>query len=320
MSKTDKSTRFRLMPMFAGVAITVFWLGMMLTLVRDRILPHHRQTVLASESIQPGSLTDNWQDVNEYVVVVSGKRDIGGGMTSIRRLPGSVPRYEVEFRFGINIMLLGVSRPVSMVGRGTLNANYDLESFTIMARLGALDWQISGLAVENELLVEVTEYGKTSRQKLALEKRISFLEAVRPLVTRKLAIKPGTSVSVPVVDPIWSLQRGYMQVTIGNKERVRVRFKDVEAYRVESKLNDLVTVSWIDDQGNTLRRDIAPGLSLERTTKEHAQAISDVMKESIPTHSVDQDAFREIPAQSVDRLADKKMSPLSIFGSSLPMP
>lgn len=314
----NAASRQRLIRIVAGVAITVFWLVMMFTLVRDRILPERREKALSSQTVDPATLVANWKDYRENMVVRYESPlshqwiRIGAAMTSVTQTGYG---FRAEFRFGVGLQILGMPRNVAISAAADLDSAFNLNSFVIQTGLAGMDFTLAGLATEELLYTQLAQGGEIRRSKFSLDRRISFLEAVRPAATRQFQVKPGNSISIPVVDPVWSMQRGVLEVRVRDAEEINVGGQKVRAYKVESRLNDFVSTSWVDDQGNTLKRQLAGGLTLERASEGQVRASAELDRNPMVIPRLDPKDFANIPAQPLSSLAEKRDTPLSVIRS-----
>ncbi len=298
-----------------GAGITLFWLGMMFTLVRDEILPKRRAEALAEVTVQPASLVRDWKDVEEYVAVRFANRTVGAGVTRIAQRRVKEAGFTADVRFALDFDLFGVTRRILIRGGAELDAGFDVLAFHLLADLSPLNLSITGHEQAGELLVEVNQGGKVARARYTLERRISLLEAVRPIAQRNFAIRPGATIALPVVDPVWSMQVGIVEIAVRNRERIQLDGKDVEAYRVETRLNELVSTSWVDEKGATLRRQLAGGFFLDRSDTATVARIAPSLAEPVtipPLHVAD---FAGVPVRPLRDLADRRSSPLGILDS-----
>jgi hypothetical protein len=307
---TDR--RLKLQRIGIGILITVFWLVMMFTLVRGRILPERRERALAAQSVEPSALTHGWEDVREYMVVRFGDTRIGSAATSIAQ---TMAGYRAEVLFGLNMDLLGLQRNVGIRTAADLDRSFDLRQFHIETALAGMELALTGLATDEELYVEVKQGKSISRSRYTLDRQISLLEAVQPLATRSFKLEPGNTLVVPVVDPIWSLERGMLEIRVMNRERITLSTGEVDAIRIETRLNEFVSTSWVDEQGNTLKRQVAGGLVLERASEGQARAAGGLEYQPIRIPPLNMADFKDVPVERLERLAEQKSSPLSILGT-----
>lgn len=300
-----------------GVGITVFWLLMMFSLVREHVLPQRRAEALAARAVDPARLTGQWEDVEEHMVVTFGGMPVGAASTTVRRIGDpAAPEYRADLRVGLEPVVMGLRQTLSIRAAAELDRLFTLRRFRIRLDLADMQIMITGLADDEYLLIETERDGTRSRRKFPLRGAVSLLEAVRPTAMRMLDIRPGASLAVPVVDPVFSMQAGTLEVTVGRAETIKTTDGEQEAFRVEARLNNFVATSWVDSSGTVLRRQLAGGFMLDRTTSAAARAlIPELMKDDLPVPSLNPAAFAAIAPEDAASLGNPKEAPLGILGS-----
>jgi hypothetical protein len=300
-----------------GATITMFWLVMMFTLVRQHVLPQRRAEVLAARSVDPVRLTRHWEDVEEYMVVTFGGVPVGAAATTVRRTGhAETPDYRADLRVGLEPMVMGLRQSLSIHAAAELDRLFTLRRFRIRLDLAGMQILVTGLADDEYLFLETERDGTRTRRKFPLRGPVSLLEAVRPAAVRTLQIRPGASLAVPVVDPVLSMQLGTLEITVVRQETIKTLNGDREAYRVEARLNDFVATSWVDSSGTVLRRQLVGGFMLDRTTSAAVRAlIPELIKDDMPVPSLNPAAFAAIPPEEAATLGNPKDAPLGILGS-----
>ena len=294
-----------------GAVITLFWGVMMFTLVKDRILPQRREAVLSERSVAPAALTADWHDQAEFMAVKLAGKEIGAAAATVTKvMEGQIPTYEAEFRMGIELSLVGIVRPISVRARGELDGEFALSRFHFSADLAGYKLSATGRASQDELLVQVDQGGGVNRARFQLDRRITLLEAVRPVATSRFKIKPGNTFAVPVVDPVWSMDHGTLVLTVKAPETIEVDGAKVTAFPVESRLNDQTSMSWVDAEGRTLKREVAGGLMLERTTEEKAIRLSPDISKPVEMPRLDLAGFKDVQPRKLGPMAKGGKSPL----------
>ncbi|PKO18781.1 hypothetical protein CVU37_05220 [candidate division BRC1 bacterium HGW-BRC1-1] len=297
-----------------GATITLLWVVMMFLLVRDNIIPQRRAQNLAATSIDPATLTANWHDIEEPMLIRFKNKGIGGALTRITRADTTATLYHADMRFILNLDMLDLSRRVQINAQAELNSGFNLSKFHLEGNLAALTMSITGVEHNGELLIEVRHGDETpARARYTMDKSISFLEAVRPLALRNFKIETGAAISLPVVDPVWSMELGTAEISVGPREKIELTSGTVEAFRVETRLNDIVSSSWVDEQGLTLRRQIAGGFTLDRADlAEVLRAAPHINKPAEP-YGLNPADFADITPRPLKSIADPGSSPLAVL-------
>jgi len=246
-------------------AIVIFWLVMMFTLVRDRLLSHAAKAV--PSEVAPSLLAANWKDYEEWMDIYYKGLPIGAMTTSIRRgNEGQV--YYITSRLFMELKVMSFSARVRMALGAELDDAFVLQRFLAKASAGGSDWTMSGLFYKGRLLYRIEGGGRDTVGALELEKPPSLLEAVRSTLGRSLELKVGRVYQIPVYDPIWSSGGGMAEVRVVRMESIVIGEKRYNAFRVETILNKYVSVVWLDNDGCTLMRQILPDVIMKRAEKD----------------------------------------------------
>lgn len=120
-------------------------------------------------------------------------------------------------------------------------------------------------------------------------------EALRPTLGRRMKIQTGEKMSAPILDPLTGRNRGTLTIEIGEKDTLTLDGQQVEGYKVVSSVGDIKTTMWVDDAGQTIRRQLVGGLSMERTTRDKALAHAPSLEQPVEIPQLDPADFKGIP-------------------------
>jgi hypothetical protein len=279
-------------------------------------MTQRRARDLAQAEGDPARLTEGWRDVEEYALVRFAKVNVGAAVTTVRRVERPAPHFEAELRIGLRPQLLLGKEAVSILARAVLDERFNLDTFHITIGLSTVRTTVTGRVAGGHLDAEVDVDGQKRRVRYAVAGPISLLEAVRPAAVRQLRIEPGSSIRVPVVDPVMSMDVGVMEISVVGRETIETDRGTTEAFRVEARLNDFVMTSHVDASGRTLRQQLVGGFVLDRTTSATARAaMPELFAGPIPMPVLDASAFDAVEVQSPGRLPSAGRSPLSVLSS-----
>lgn len=278
------------------------------------ILPQRSRPSLAVPAVDPAALTENWQDTEEYMLLRLGKNTIGAMSTIVKRKPGGERGFTAEFRLQAGLGIGPMKQAIKILGGATLDRHLQLQHFTIQTRLPGTNIEVKGLSRPSELLLQVERDGKRQLSRVEVDGPLSLLEAARPAALKHFEIRPGNTITLPVADTLFSMQQGEVQITVKNAEKIELGGKQVEAHRVEMRMNDFVTNSWVDKAGNTLRRQVVGSLAMEATTPEQAKGVAEALNEQIPQEPLSAQPFKNVPLQKASDLAAGYQNPLTLLG------
>lgn len=252
--------------------------------------------LFSSVSTVPG-----WQDIEEYMLIVQTDKDsgtrnvIGAAATQIRRVADPVTTATYQANLNLEGKLSPLLPRAIVKVSSLLDKSVNLTSFHGVAKVGALSFTATGSVANNLLYLTTVKPNGTNSLKRELKGGISMAEALRPTLGSQIEIRPGNQMSAPVLDPLSGQPRGTMTIKIEKKEPVIVEGKEIEAFRVVSSLGDIRTTMWVDEFGQTLRRQLVGGLAMERTTREKALAQAPSLQERLEIPELDPADFKDVP-------------------------
>jgi hypothetical protein len=252
-----------------STAITAFWLVMMGLLIRNHVLS--RRGSSDAVEVSPDYLTEEWRDYEEWMELrIAGKSD-GVSYTSIRRRPER-SGYVACNRIWLDLDVLGGRHTFRLNTAALLDTLFRLERATADVRLDDSQMSFVALSKGTHLYYRWEFEGQTKVGSQKLDKPISLLEAVRPLVARRFELKVGNAYRLPVLDSTWSLREGVAEVRVEAFEPIAIGGKSVEAYRLVTQLGPFSSTTWVNAQGEVLRREFAGSIAMERVEPEKARA------------------------------------------------
>jgi len=289
------------------IAVVVFWLIMMGSLAY-RELGKSRGLLVGDDSpLAPAAIARTWRDYSEYALLVWQGTTVGAMATSITREQSPTPRYLLELHLEAQPRPLAGAGGITLAGLAELDLELVLKRFRLLGRILNADFEMNGfISADAELFLELRRGEERTRLRFKLEQPISLAEVIRPLALRTAEIRTGTSFRVPVVDPLWSMQIGVLEITVGDIETLRLPDGEIQAWRVESRINDFVSTSWVDAAGRPVRRQLVGGLWLDRTTAQRALQVAPTLASR----------FEFVDLQVRD-FADVSPQPISEFGSAV---
>lgn len=234
---------------------------MMALLVRDFVLPTNRGGDLLDMS--PEDLAAQWRNYEEWMSLRMGARSWGVSYTSIRRLPKD-KGYLACNRIWLELAVLGGRFPFRLETMASLDRSFHLEQARATVLIDQSEMAFDALAAESRLFYRLRYEGQVRAGSQALTAPISLLDAVRPLVARRLDLKVGKVYRLAVLDSTWSLREGVAEVRVDGRETIRVGGQMLGAYRLVIQLGSLASTTWVSPEGEILRREFANNIVMER--------------------------------------------------------
>lgn len=282
-----------------SIAITLVWLGVMTHLVKNHLLPVAPTTEVVASDAEL-ELTRSWTDIEEYMLLRLGNSTVGAFSTTVKMLGRNKEvGFRSDFKLGAQLKVGPLVRAIELKGAGLLDSELNLHRFHLEARVAGLPLSITGLAQGNVLMLRSSGGGEAKLARIALPHQVSLLEAIRPAALREFEIKTGNVLRMPVVDPLFSMQRGVAELVVKDKEKITIGGQESEAFRVESRLNDFVSVSWVDSTGRTLKRQLIGNLTMEVTTEDEAKKHAPVIAQIPAIPPIEAAEFQGIPMEDL---------------------
>lgn len=304
-----------------GSMVLLAWITTMLMIYKDRTAQVALDTGSFSDGDFFSSVTpaEKWQDLEDYMLVIQADKPNGAGRivgaaeTTLRlnERPTSTSTYRAEFHLEAKLSAL---LPVVIVkGTAQIDKSAHLTSFFAAADISRLKLTGQGVVDADTLYIKTFNGNENKYLRKSLTGPVSLGEVLQPVIGRRLNIRAGEKMSTPVVDPLTGRNLGIMTLQVKDQESITLDGKPTPAFRVTSDLAGVQTEMWVDQDGNTLRRNLINGLRMDRTTKQKAYEVARSLAEPVKPPALD---VSEFPAVSGDA-DDAAPPPESPMGSLL---
>lgn len=212
-------------------------------------------------------------DTEAWHGIYLGSQKIGHSVTLSRALPSG--GRSVSNRSLMLISMMGSPQEVASALSYDLGPDFALRSFDFRIS-GAADIRVRGLVTGRRLELAVETGGRVQRQELALSGPITLPEAMEPLLAgRKL--EPGATFTYSMFDPSsMSLQPAV--ITVAGAESLELDGHRVWATKLKTEFSGVVSQSWVDSAGQTLREEGPLGLVLVAEPREKALSLVSASK------------------------------------------
>lgn len=252
-----------------SVLIVAFWLVMMFSLVKDRLLPQ-REAMRLTE-VDVAALVTEWEDIDEWFNVNTEGRTIGGMRLTMYETQRPVG-FRADLNFIMNLRVFRRDLQVWVRGAAQLDTLFNLDHIELsMAAWNVMMDMRARAMPDGRLLVEIKpdDTQIPERFVVPLDREISLMDAVRSIALRRMELQLGQSYSIPVIDPIYQMRRGDMILTVENYDFVHLLGEDEprQVLRLTSRFGGFDSRLYVDDEGRIIRRQLMPGrdLFLDRT-------------------------------------------------------
>lgn len=177
-------------------------------------------------------------------IVFNGEK-IGFTHFDIRRAEGPGTRYEIRSEASFVLRFLGIEKKIVLKARDVIDEELALIAFDYDYRIDGSELVQSGKRSGNTLHVAVTNTGKPMQRAFPVEGNLhpSSVIALYPVVH---GLHPGREYAYTIYD-------GQTQTVTAVTQRVagyeKSEFFEGNAYRVETRLHNQGTTTWIDGRG-----------------------------------------------------------------------
>ena len=254
------------------LAIVLFWGGMMGSLFRDRILPERMR---ASQALVDDEvLASKWHDITEWSWIYrQGRRCGASGMTLVQEEhPEREWRDRVTYRLDqmttLDVAMLGQQQTVVMKVAVQLLRDFRVDRFRAVAETPLLTLECEGFAESDRVYYRVRHV--TGEQKQAAStyeygyievgrQALSMIDAVKPMMARHGNLVVGETYSVDVFDPFGGMNAQKAVVRVAGKDQIQVEQTQHDCFRLETTVGDITRRTWVDEMGQTIRREILMG-------------------------------------------------------------
>jgi hypothetical protein len=248
-----------------AIVIVIFWLGMMFSLFRDRIPGFHSvQNISELTSDYPAT---EWRDQEECMRIFYKGIPVGAMVTTIQRVEEN-KGYLLSSRLFFQVQIWTFQQSVSMEASATLDPTFILDRFQVNFDINKSLSRVNGLFHNKRLWYKVSGVAGTKVGVMDLKQAPSMLDAIRSLVGKRLPLKVGNVYRLPVYDPMLGGGGGTAEVKIARREEIVLDGVKYNAFRIETAINKMTTVSWVDEDGKTLKRELIPDLVMQEDSKE----------------------------------------------------
>jgi hypothetical protein len=250
-----------------GAGITLFWVIMMASLLKDQVFKS--KGAEAEEYVSPPELLKNWQDYEEWMQVFLNDQPIGIFNAAVKR-EDAARHYTASFRLFIALKIGLAKSLLRWEGLATMDRNFTLQRFYLAADLGFSTLHILGIADGKEILYKIARGSEAAYGAIRIKTAPSLLDAATDLLLRKVDLKVGRTFKVRAFDPIWRFGAGDVEIRITATEPVRLDNKQINTYKVETQLMNVKTTSWVAESGQTVKRELIEGITMLLVPKSKA--------------------------------------------------
>jgi hypothetical protein len=241
------------------LTILAFWLVMLGLLIERAYL---RPTavialdVITEEGVRTG---DEWFGIYQQ------GRKIGYAHTSVAR---EADAYHITEESELDILVLGNVQRVKTVISGYSTRNFLLKYFDFTMTSDMTSMNIKGAVVGKQLVLDIMTGGQTRKERVPLSEPPYITSFIKPALLLR-GLEQGGKYRFPVFNPA-TMSTENSSITIESKERIKVGDKDQTVYKLRETYQGMEAVSWITQDGETIKEESPLGFVLLKETMTEA--------------------------------------------------
>lgn len=265
------------------ISIVLFWFVMLGLLVERsyiRPTPVSALDAAAEEGVKSG---DEWFGIYQH------GRKIGYAHTRVIREGNAYHIYEES---EMDILVLGSVQRVKTVINSYATKNLILKYFDFSMKSDYTDMLIKGAVLGNELVLDIETAGQTRKEHIRLKEQPYLSPNIKPAVILQ-GLEQGRKYHFPMFNPA-TLSTEDAYISIEAVERIKVGDREETVYKLKEEFQGMEAVSWLSQDGWTLKEESPLGYVLLKETMQEA------MKRDKQGPAVDIISFTSIPSNKID--------------------
>jgi len=253
--KEKRSSFFRVI----RIIIIVFWIIMMGTLIqRTYFIP-------GDDYIQASYAASQLRPKEEWMGVYWDKDKVGYTVSKIKK---ELKGYEIFEQAIMDLTVMGTPQRIDTQVTSHVDNAFNLKSFEFRLFSNLFYFKTNGKVRGNELHLEILSGGSVNHKVIPLQEVPCLFSSLKPLMLSQ-GVAVGKRFKYTVFDPS-SMSSMPVDMVVEGKEKILLKDKKVECYRISSSFKGITVRSWIDEDGNTIKEESPLGLVLVKESKSDA--------------------------------------------------
>jgi len=244
-----------------GWAIAVFWLIMVVLLVRRNLPDQSSQPSLSPSLVSPLPL----QAQEEWMGIYHQEQKVGYLQ---RRLTPATTGYQWEEAWRMRMRLMNTTQTIHTEIRAHTDSSFALTSFDFRLLSSGLTFRASGEVKEQRLEGQMTTGGATSSFSFPLHSPI-YLPATTSMTLRNASLQPREERRFSIFNPL-SMQADTVTLTVLGPETLTIKGLQIETTKVEERFGETTAHAWLDHEGKVVKEEASLGMVLLRENQQDA--------------------------------------------------
>src|SRR5512143_139747 len=268
------------------LAIILFWLVMLGQLIERAYF--HSSTVIALDVITEEGVHagDEWSGIYQQ------NRKIGYAHTMVMR---EADTYHLLEESELDLLVLGSVQHVKTVINSYTTKNFLLKYFDFTMQSGMSSVEIQGAVVGKLLVLDILTGGQTRKERIPLKEPLYLSPNIKPALIL-LGLEPGKKYRFPLFNPA-TMNTEDATISVETKERIKVGDREQTVYKLKEEFQGLEAVSWITEDGDTIKEESPLGFVLLK------ESMAEAMKLDKKGPLVDIISLVMIPSTGIDNPA-----------------
>ena len=264
------------------ITILAFWLVMLgLLIERTYIRP---STVIALDVITEEGVRTG----DEWFGIYQRDRKIGYARTSVMR---EADAYHISEESELDVLVLGSAQRVKTVINSYSTKNFVLKYFDFTLKSDMTSMEVKGTVVGRQLVLDIATGGRTRKERIPLNEPPYLSPNIKPALVLR-GLEQGRKYRFPVFNPA-TMNTEDFSITVESKEHIKVGDKDQTVYKLRETFQEMEAVSWITQDGETIKEESPLGYVLLK------ESMTEAVKRDKRGPVVDVIALTMIPSDPV---------------------
>jgi hypothetical protein len=243
----------------ASTLILLFWFTMLgLLIERTYIRP---SSVIALDAVTKEGVhsTDEW-----FGIYQQGKKI---GYAHSRTIP-EAETYHLYEESEMDILALGSIQRVKTIINSYSTKNFLLKYFDFLLQSDMTSMKIKGAVIGKKLVLDIESGGKTRTEKIRLTRPPYLSPNIKPAILL-MGLETGKTYRFPLFNPA-TMSTEEAMISIESKDRIKIGETEQTIYKLKESFQGMETMSWITQDGETIKEESPLGYSLLKESKTEA--------------------------------------------------
>jgi hypothetical protein len=243
-----------------GSVILLFWLVMLGLLIERAYIRPSSVIALDAATGEGVRAKDEW-----FGIYQQGKKI---GYAHTRTIP-EADTYHLFEESELDILALGSVQRVKTIINSYTTRNFLLKYFDFTMQSEMTSMKIKGAVLKNKLILDIESGGQTRTERIPLTNPPYLSPNIKPALLLA-GLEPGKRYRFPLFNPA-TMSTDEAAIQVESKERIKIGDTEQTIYKLRESFQGMETVSWITQDGETLKEESALGFVLLKESMTEAR-------------------------------------------------